>query len=76
MIYAATKPAVILNATAFAVSLAGAARTTTPFDAADCPVLQVVFAGGSEAAWRAGSQGLSRAISPCTWRCRRSTAAS
>ncbi|WP_119458949.1 cobaltochelatase subunit CobN [Rhodospirillaceae bacterium SYSU D60014] len=52
-------PAVILNATAFAVSQPGASRAETPFDAADCPVLQVVFSGGSEAAWRDGAQGLS-----------------
>jgi len=52
-------PAVILNATAFAVSQPGAARAETPFDSADCPVLQVVFSGGSESDWRAGTQGLS-----------------
>ncbi|HYH19037.1 MAG TPA: cobaltochelatase subunit CobN [Azospirillum sp.] len=55
----AAKPDVILNATSFAVSQPGAARTPTPFDEADCPVLQVVFSGGSEAAWRSGSAGLS-----------------
>ena len=53
------KPSVILNATAFALSSPGAARTATPFDGADVPVLQVVFSGGSEAEWRDGSQGLS-----------------
>ncbi len=37
----------------------GAARAATPFDNADCPVLQVVFSGGTEEAWRAGSAGLS-----------------
>ena len=31
-----------------------------PFAARDCPVLQVVFAGGDEAAWRAGTRGLPR----------------
>src|SRR4029077_8038001 len=30
-----------------------------PFTAADCPVLQVVFAGTAEDVWRRGSQGLS-----------------
>jgi cobaltochelatase CobN len=53
------KPAVILNATAFAIASPGAERSPTPFDGADAPVLQVVFSGGSEADWRAGSQGLS-----------------
>ncbi|WP_448192391.1 cobaltochelatase subunit CobN [Azospirillum sp. sgz301742] len=50
---------VILNATSFAVSQPGAKRSATPFDEADCPVLQVVFSGGSEAAWRDGTAGLS-----------------
>jgi len=53
-----TAPAVILNATAFALSQPGAARAETPFDAADCPVLQVVLASGTETAWRAGANGL------------------
>jgi cobaltochelatase CobN len=55
---AETAPAVILNATAFALSQPAAERSETPFDAADCPVLQVVFASSSEEAWRAGSNGL------------------
>jgi cobaltochelatase CobN len=49
----------VLNATGFAVSSPGAARRETPFDGIDGPVLQVVFSGGTEAAWAAGSQGLS-----------------
>ena len=49
----------VLNATGFAVSSPGAARQQTPFDATDGPVLQVVFSGGNEAAWRDGSHGLS-----------------
>ncbi|EWY40277.1 cobaltochelatase [Skermanella stibiiresistens SB22] len=56
---ARASPDVILNATSFAVSQPGAARSPTPFDGADCPVLQVVFSGGSEAAWRSGTTGLS-----------------
>ncbi len=52
------QPAVILNATAFALSQPSAVRSETPFDEADCPVLQVVFASGTEEAWRAGSNGL------------------
>ncbi len=54
-----TQPAVILNATAFAVSQPGAERMATPFDEADCPVLQVVFSSGDETAWRDGTAGLS-----------------
>jgi cobaltochelatase CobN len=56
---AAAAPAVILNATAFAVGQPGGGGDASPFAAADCPVLQVVLSGGDEAAWRAGSQGLS-----------------
>ncbi len=52
-------PAVILNATGFACSTPGETRGETPFDAADCAVLQVVFSGGGEAAWREGTRGLS-----------------
>jgi len=51
-------PSVILNATGFAVSSPGAARKPTPFDSAGCPVIQVVFSGGTEAAWRDGTTGL------------------
>ncbi|MEK9724708.1 MAG: cobaltochelatase subunit CobN, partial [Rhodospirillaceae bacterium] len=55
----AAPPAVILNATGFAVSAPGRARTTGPFDIAGAPpVLQMVFAGGNEADWRAGTRGL------------------
>ncbi|MEX0583790.1 MAG: cobaltochelatase subunit CobN, partial [Sneathiella sp.] len=51
-------PSVLLNATGFAISNPGAARKETPFDAADCPILQVIFSGGNEAAWRDGVTGL------------------
>ncbi|MEI9985942.1 MAG: cobaltochelatase subunit CobN [Aliidongia sp.] len=51
-------PDLVLNATAFAVGAPGAERTGTVFDAADCPVIQIVFAGGGEAAWRVGTRGL------------------
>ena len=51
------RPAVVLNATGFAVSSPGAWRPT-PLDQQDCCVLQVVFSGGSEAGWRAGTRGL------------------
>ena len=52
-------PGIVLNATGFAVSSPGAARKETPFDALDCPVIQVVFSGGTEAAWAEGTNGLS-----------------
>ncbi|TNE38756.1 MAG: cobaltochelatase subunit CobN [Alphaproteobacteria bacterium] len=54
-----TKPSVLLNATGFAVSNPGAVRKETPFDAADCPVLQVIFSGSNEENWRNGVSGLS-----------------
>jgi len=58
-LFGAAPPAVILNATAFALGQPGATREPTPFDAADCPVLQVVFASSDEEGWRNGTQGLS-----------------
>ena len=51
-------PAVVLNATGFAVSSPGE-RRPTPLDEPGRPVLQLVLAGGSEAAWREGTRGLS-----------------
>ncbi len=51
-------PTVVLNATGFAVSSPGR-RRPTPLDEPGRPVLQLVLAGGSEAAWRAGTRGLS-----------------
>jgi cobaltochelatase CobN len=58
-IFAEAAPGVVLNATGFAVSSPGGDRRATPFDALDCPVLQVVFSGGTEDAWAGGMQGLS-----------------
>jgi cobaltochelatase CobN len=55
--FAQARPDVILNATAFAVS-SGSAAADTPFTPFDCPVLQVVFAGSSEASWQESAQGL------------------
>ncbi|MEE9210019.1 MAG: cobaltochelatase subunit CobN, partial [Kiloniellales bacterium] len=52
-------PGIVLNATGFAVSSPGAERRATPFDDADCPILQVVFSGGTEAAWKDAANGLS-----------------
>lgn len=51
------RPDIILNATAFAVS-SGSTAIETPFTPYDCPVLQVVFSGSSETAWRDSPQGL------------------
>jgi cobaltochelatase CobN len=51
-------PDIVLNATGFASAAPGEAYRPGLFDAADCPVLQVIFAGGSEAAWRDGTRGL------------------
>jgi cobaltochelatase CobN len=58
-VFADTNPSIVLNATGFAVSSPGGTRKETPFDIADCPVLQVIFSGGNEAGWRDGIAGLS-----------------
>jgi len=50
---------IVLNGTGFAISAPGQARSETPFDEADCPVLQIVFSGGTEDAWASGFNGLS-----------------
>ncbi len=57
-VLAADPPDVVLNATGFAASTPGAGRGSTPFDGADCPVIQVVLSGGSAEAWRDGTRGL------------------
>ena len=51
------RPDVIVNATGFAVA-SPAKPEDTPFGPSDCPVLQVVLAGGSEQVWRDGTHGL------------------
>jgi cobaltochelatase CobN len=51
----AAPPAVILNATGFSVRAGSGAD---PLAAAHCPVLQLVFAGSDEEAWRSGTRGL------------------
>jgi len=51
--------AVVFNATGFAVSKPGAARVETPFDGADCPVIQVIFSGSDRDGWEASAAGLS-----------------
>ncbi len=52
-------PDIILNATAFAIAKPGRRDGDSPFDQTDAPVLQVVFSGGSERAWRESTTGLS-----------------
>ncbi|HTQ35197.1 MAG TPA: cobaltochelatase subunit CobN [Stellaceae bacterium] len=52
--FAVHPPVVILNATGFSVAASGGDDPLR----ADCPVLQVVFSGGDEETWRAGTQGL------------------
>ncbi|MBV9198477.1 MAG: cobaltochelatase subunit CobN, partial [Alphaproteobacteria bacterium] len=54
-LFAAVPPAVILNATGFSTAAGGA---EDPLAKADCPILQVVFAGGDEETWRSGTRGL------------------
>ena len=57
--FAEAAPSVVLNAVGFAVSSPGGARHQTPFDAADCPVLQVILSGGALRGWQEGTRGLS-----------------
>ncbi len=54
----AAPPDVVVNATGFALSVPGEERADTPFDFADCPVLQVAFSGGTKDAWQEGCAGL------------------
>ncbi len=56
-LFAAHPPAVIVNATGFAVSVPGGAAGRPP-GGADCPVLQAVLAAGDRDGWAAGSAGL------------------
>ena len=50
---------VVLNGTGFAVSTPGKPNVDSPLNATGAPVLQVVFSGGNEKDWRAGTRGLS-----------------
>ena len=52
-------PTVILNATSFAVSNPQSGFQGTPLDRPGVPVLQTIFSGGTEDAWRDGLNGLS-----------------
>jgi cobaltochelatase CobN len=55
---AETPPEIVLNATGFAVSAPGEAHQGGVLEEAQCPVLQVICAGGEEGAWRRGTRGL------------------
>jgi len=57
-LFAEARPDLVLNATGFAVSQPGG-DFATPFDAADCPVLQVVLSSGGAEDWRNNTRGLS-----------------
>jgi cobaltochelatase CobN len=52
--FAAHPPAVILSAAGFSVAASGSRDPLR----AECPILQIVFSGGDEEAWHAGTQGL------------------
>ena len=49
----------VLNGTGFAVSTPGKPAVDSPLNATGAPVLQVVFSGGNQKSWRAGTRGLS-----------------
>jgi len=51
-------PDVIVNATSFAASSTGEPRNPGVLERADCPILQVAFAGVEEADWRGSARGL------------------
>ena len=55
---AAFRPAVIVNATGFAVSSPGADRGPSPFDDAGCPILQAVLSGETREKWQERTRGL------------------
>jgi cobaltochelatase CobN len=57
-VLAEAPPDIVLNGTGFAVSAPGETHRPGLLEAADCPVLQVIFAGGEEDAWRRGTRGL------------------
>ena len=63
-LFEAARPAIVLNATGFAASKPGEARTPSPLEAAGAPILQVVFASGDEETWRRAPAGSRPATSP------------
>lgn len=57
-LFAAHRPDVVLNATAFSTSAPGQTRNGGVLDRPNAPVLQLVFAGASREAWAASGRGL------------------
>ncbi len=55
---ARARPGVILNCTGFATSVPGTTRTPSVLEDADCPILQLIFAGTTKDAWRESAKGL------------------
>ncbi len=55
---AEAKADIVLNMTGFALSQPGRTGAPAPFDAVDCPILQLVAAQGDAESWRAGMFGL------------------
>ncbi|MGQ0677124.1 MAG: cobaltochelatase subunit CobN, partial [Rhodospirillales bacterium] len=51
-------PEIVLNLTGFALGRPGDTARPAPFDAVDCPVLQLVAAQGDAEGWRKGTFGL------------------
>ncbi len=58
-LFARAAPAVILNATGFAVASASGGGDRNPLTGPDCPILQVVFSGSSRDQWAANTSSLS-----------------
>ena len=54
----AAAPAVIVNATGFAVGSESGGQDQNPFAVTDCPVLQAVFSGSQKETWESNPQGL------------------
>ncbi|GEO85000.1 MULTISPECIES: cobaltochelatase subunit CobN [Alphaproteobacteria] len=57
-IFAEAPPAVVINATGFAVSAPGAERVSTVLDEGGAVVLQALFSSSTREAWASSSQGL------------------
>jgi len=57
-IFAEAPPAVVINATGFAVSAPGAERVSTVLDESGAVVLQALFSSSTREAWEGSSQGL------------------
>ena len=58
-LFAEAPPSVVVNATSFAVSSPQTGHQGTVLDQPGVPVLQMIFSGSTEEAWREGMNGLS-----------------